>query len=97
MDSFISTYVRALARNKQPPPYPGYEGSALEFVESLDLRKLSLQLIAALTVSIVAGTTVGVQSESLERGFLIAGLGISLSQLLVATLILVISPPPPPN
>ncbi|KAI0448904.1 hypothetical protein F5B21DRAFT_79455 [Xylaria acuta] len=86
-------HLTAFARRKQPLPRLGYEGNALEFVESLNKRKLCLQLIIAVAVSIVAGAAVGSRSGSTERAFAVIGLGVSLSQLLVAMLTFLIPPP----
>lgn len=91
--SYWTDYIRLMARHKHPLPPLGYEGDALEFVEGLDLRKLSLQLMAVLAISIVSGTVSGILSGSLERGFVVGGLGVSLSQLLVAALVFVVPPP----
>ncbi|KAI0543428.1 hypothetical protein F4679DRAFT_568854 [Xylaria curta] len=93
--TFASLVVRQLnvfARSRQPLPGLGYEGNALEFVESLNKRKLCLQFIIAVAVSIIAGVVVGSRSGSMEQAFIVIGLGVSLSQLLVAILTFIVPP-----
>lgn len=90
--SFITTQIEPLARYRQPLPSAGYQGCALEFVETWDTKKLCLQLIAALILSTIVGIAVGLRTGSVEQGAVVAGLGVSISQLLVAGLILVITP-----
>lgn len=86
-------YIQSIVRNKQPVPWFGYEGIALEFVQSWNLKKIAVQLIVALLVFFCAGLITGFTTGSVDRGFLVGGLGIALSQLLVAVLVFAIPPP----
>lgn len=94
MDIFIAS-VGTLVRHREERPPIGYNGLALEFVEDWDKSFIAKEVVCALILFVIFGTVVGVTTESMEKGFIVGGLGVSLSQLLFAGLVLFLPPPQP--